>query len=250
MTPLNPMHDTPNLLEAYRSDPLIRSECNEKGLYVNFNDEDITVTMYLTDYIEQSSHYHEFSEICGALTADDTIVIFADNGGGYLSGAQMFARTLANCAAYSLCIGVDTLASAMTIIALQCDELRMEPHSSFMIHSPTWGEYPKKLHEFESSMEFSLKQTKYYMREVYKDFLTPEEIEHVISGGDLYYTADETMERFNNIQERRLAEHVGYEQENTKAYIEGLQRKLAELEDSLIPEVKPKVKPKAKPKTS
>lgn len=246
--PFQPFTDSPNLLEAYRQDPMIRERCNEKGIYVNFTEDGITLTMYLTDHIESSDHYHEFSELCAPLTSDDTIILFGDNGGGYLSGAQLITRTLDNCPAYSICVGVDTLASAMTIIALRCDELRMEPHSSFMIHAPSWGEYPKKLHELQSSAEFSLKQSKAYMEDIYKDFLTPEEIAHVIAGGDKYLTAEETMERFGNIQERRIAEHLKYEQEHIKLHIDGLKNQLKQLEAKIQPEAKPKVRSKTQPK--
>lgn len=245
MTPQQ-LNETPNLLEAYRIDPMVRERCQEKGIYANFNEGGVVLTMYLTDQIEDSSYYHEFSELCAPLTPDDTIVLFIDSPGGYLSGAQLITRTIVNCTAYCVGIVTDMAASAATIISLACDELRMEPHSSFMIHAPSWGEYPKKLHELQSSAEFSLKQSKAYMEDIYKDFLTPTEITKVIEGTDLYLTADEVMERFERIQERRMKTHLEYEQEHIKEHIEGLKNQLKQLEARVKPEEKPK--PKAKPK--
>ena len=240
-------NDVPNLLEGYRTDPSLRDRCNEKGIYVNFNEGSAVLTMYLTTQIEDSAYYHEFSELCAALTPDDTLVLFIDNGGGYLSGAQLITRTLANCQAYTVGIVTGVAASAATIVALACDELRMEPYSRFMIHAPTWGEYPKKMHELQASAEFEIPYTKQYIASVYTDFLTEDEIAYVINGGDKYYTAEETTERFTRIQERRMKEHLEHEQEYIKDHIDGLKHQLKQLEARVQPEVKPK--PRAKKTT-
>lgn len=239
-----PYTETPNLLEAYRMDHTIRDRCQEKGIYVNFTEEGIILTMYLTSGIEDSSYYHEFSELCAAMNHNDTTVIFGDSGGGYLSGAQLITRTLNNCQAYSICIITSLAASAMTIIALACDELRMEPHSHFMIHAPSWGEYPKKMHELKASAEFSLRQQEDFISDIYRDFLTPEEIVDVIKGGDVYLTADDTTARFERIKERRMKQQLEYEQEHIKEHIENLKNQLGQLEARVKPQEKPKTRAK------
>ena len=233
------LNESPNLLEAYRIDPMIREKCNDKGLYANFG-EGVTLTLYLTEGIEDSSQYHEFSETAAALTPEDTIVLMINNGGGYLSGAQMISRVLMNCPAYSIGIVVDMAASAATIVALQVDELVMEPFSYFMIHAPTWGEYPKKMHELQASAEFAIPHTKSYIASVYKDFLTDDEITHVINGGDKYLTAEEVMERFANIQERRTMASLEQQQEHIKEHIQGLEAQLNQMKSMVKPEDKPK----------
>lgn len=245
MTIPQQLNEIPNLLEAYRIDPMVREKCQEKGIYANFNEGSVVLTMYLTDQIEDSSYYHEFSELCAPLTPDDTIVLFIDSPGGYLSGAQLITRTIANCPAYCVGIVTDMAASAATIISLACDELRMEPFSYFMIHSVSFGS-GGKLHEVQASTEFTIKQSKAFIEATYKDFLTAEEIVDVIRGTDLYLTADEVTERFERIQERRMKTHLEYEQEHIKEHIEGLKNQLKQLEARVKPEEKPKPKPKQK----
>lgn len=243
------LNEIPNLLEAYRVDPMIRERCNEKGLYVNFNEQDVTLTMYLTDQIEDSSQYHEFSEMTAALTPDDTIVLFVDSPGGYLSGAQLITRALKNCPAYSIAIVTDMAASAATIISLACDELRMEPFSYFMCHAVSFGA-GGKLHEVQANTEFTLKQSKKFLEETYKDFLTDEEILDLIKGTDIYLTAEETMSRFENIQERRAMASLEQQQEHIKEHINNLKSQLSQMESMVKPEDKPKPVRKAKPKGS
>jgi ATP-dependent protease ClpP protease subunit len=219
---MNTITDAINMLEAYRNDPMIRERCNEKGLYLNFQEASVGVTLYMTDEVHDSSYYHEFSEICASLTSEDQLIIFIDNGGGYLSGAQFITRIIENSMAYTYAIVTDMAASAATIIALSVDELIMNPHSYFMIHA-------------------------IYLEAIYKDFLTDDEISEVIKGTDIYLTADEVMERFQNIQDKREAVFKEAEAEHIKDHIESLKNSLKQLE-ARLPEEKPLVKPKAKPK--
>jgi len=241
----NPMNNIPNLLEAYRSDPMIRERCNEKGLYLNFQESSVGVTLYMTDEVHDSSYYHEFSEVCASLTADDSLVIFIDNGGGYLSGAQFITRIIENSLAYTYAIVTDMAASAATIIALSVDELIMNPHSYFMIHAISFGS-GGKLNEVQAHSEFTIKQSKIYLEVIYKDFLTEEEIIDVIKGTDIYLTAEEVTERFQNIQNKREAEFREAETEHIKDHIEQLKESLKQLEARLPEE--PKLKSKAKAK--
>lgn len=238
---MNPqqLNEIPNLLEAYRVDPVVRERCNEKSLYVNFNEQDVTLTMYLTDQIEDSPQYHEFSEMAATLTPEDTVVLFIDSPGGYLSGAQLITRTLNNCPAYSIGIVTDMAASAATIISLACDEIRMEPFSYFMIHAVSFGA-GGKLHEIQANVEFTIKQSKKFLEATYKDFLTDDEIVDVIKGTDIYLTADEVMERFERIQERRTMASLEQQQEHIKEHIQGLEAQLNQMKSMVKPEDKPK----------
>lgn len=243
---MNTITDAINMLEAYRNDPMIRERCNEKGLYLNFQEASVGVTLYMTDEVHDSSYYHEFSEICASLTSEDQLIIFIDNGGGYLSGAQFITRIIENSMAYTYAIVTDMAASAATIIALSVDELIMNPHSYFMIHAISFGS-GGKLNEIKAHTEFTIKQSKIYLEAIYKDFLTDDEISEVIKGTDIYLTADEVMERFQNIQDKREAVFKEAEAEHIKDHIESLKNSLKQLE-ARLPEEKPLVKPKAKPK--
>lgn len=219
----------PNMLEAYRSDPQIRDRCNEKGLYLNFHETSVGVTLYMTDAVNDSSYYHEFSEVCASLTEADALCIFIDNGGGYISGAQFITRIVENSLAATYAIVTDMAASAATIIALSVDTLIMNPHSYFMIHAVSWGN-GGKLNEIQAHSEFTIKQSKIYLTEVYKDFLTEEEILDVIKGTDMYLTAEEVGERFKVVQDRREAISDEEKADDIKDHIEQLKAALKELE--------------------
>ena len=232
-----------NLLHAYQMDGAIRERCNEKGLYCNFTEQGIAVTLYLNDVIEDSSYYQEFTEICAVLTEEDNIALFIDSPGGYMSGGQMITRALRNTLAYSVAIVVDQAASMASILALSCDDLYMHPYSYLMIHMVSYGSGGKD-HEVAAHVEFTSKKAKEYVRDVYKDFLTEQEIEDVIRGGDIYLDDTQVMERWAFLQELKQEAYKEQEQEHLKMHIELMKKQLENLEGQVTVKEEPKVKPK------
>lgn len=245
MTPpmLLPMTNYTNYLEAYMNDPMVRELCNTKGIYVTFNATAAMVTMYMNDQVHDSSYYQEFSELCSCLTEADDLVIFTDNGGGFVSGAQFITRILDNTHAYTYCIVTDMAASAATIIALHVDELIMNEFSFFMIHAISFGS-GGKLNEVQAHTEFSIKQSKKYIEATYANFLTPEEIADVIKGTDIYLDADEVTERFEYIKLLRADEDDERYVEEVSNTIDNLYEQIKQLELTILPKTKFKTKPK------
>lgn len=242
---------TTNLLDSYSKDPTVRDRLNAKGLYVSFQDNTVLVNYYLTDIIDSSTEYIEFIEILSVLAPEDTVFVYLDNGGGYLSGAQIILAALRTTQAYTVAIVLDMAASAATIVALGCDEVQMNPHAWFMLHSVSFGASSAKLHENQAFMEFNIEHSKRFLKSCYKDFLTPLEIEELIAGRDFYFTDNEVMERFSRVQQSRQKAIEEAQEEAIKQQIEYLQGRLSELEGQLpkLPEP-PKVKTKRKPKVS
>jgi len=228
-----------NLIEAYQQDPAIRDRLNSKGLYLNFN-ETTSLTFYMTKEVLDGGEYHDFVELAMALTSNDTITILGDSPGGYLSGALMIITALNSTEAQSTCVVTDQAASAMTIIALACDDLIMTEHSHFMIHAVAFGS-GGKLHEIASHTEFTIRKSKDLLNKVYENFLTPDEIEQVIAGRDFYFDADETMLRWSYVVDARESKIKALEAEYIKEQIEQLKSNLEMLQDRLPKEeVKPK----------
>jgi ATP-dependent protease ClpP protease subunit len=230
-----------NLLEAYKSDDSIRDRMNKQGIYVTFADN-TSMSFYLTSEVEDASAYHDFVELSVLLQDDDNLNVLIDSPGGYLSGANMIITGLNSTKARTTAIVTDMAASAATIIALACDELVMTEYSHFMIHAVAFGS-GGKLHEVASHTEFTIKKSRDLITNVYKDFLTPEEIQQVIDGKDIYLDEDDTMLRWEMVLEARNATIAEREAEHIKEHIEMLKANLAMLEGKL-----PKEKPKSKAK--
>lgn len=227
-----------NLLVAYQNDPVVRERLNAKGIYVNF-DDNVSVTYYLTDEIHDSPEYHDFVEIAMVLESSDSIILMVDNGGGYVSGAQMLITAINNTEASTTAVITNIAASAATIISLACDDIVMMEHSYFMVHAVSFGSVGK-LHEIAAHTEFAIERSKVFIQSVYEHFLTPEEIEAVIAGKDMYFSAEETMIRWGYVQDAREAKIKEFETERIKEHIEHLEANLKMLQDKLPkPEEKP-----------
>jgi ATP-dependent protease ClpP protease subunit len=226
---------------------MVRERLNSKGLYLNVKDN-ISLTYYLTSEILDSSEYHDFVELAINLSSEDSITLLIDSPGGYLSGAQMIITGLNSSEAQSMAVVIDMAASAATIIALACDDIMMTEYSHFMIHAVAFGS-GGKLHEVASHTEFTLRKSKELIASVYKDFLTPDEIQQVIDGKDMYFDDEETMLRWSYVIDYREAEIAKTQQEHLEAHIGSLEKQLEAMK-SQLPQDTPKVKPKAKPKAS
>lgn len=146
---------------------------------------------------EISSDPSEFIDFLRALNDakdDDEVDIHLNCCGGDLTTTKQIIDTIINCPARVKISVEGDCASAATMIALTADELEVSPHSSFMIHC--WSSLVGgKWQELKSLYEFDKIQTTAFFKEIYKGFLTDEEIERCLNGEDFYFSADEITKR-------------------------------------------------------
>lgn len=241
MTVPQPYMEASNLLEAYRTDMATRDRCNAKGIYITYGDSSTSLTLYLTEAIEGSTQYIEFTELAVSLSSNDTIVVVIDSPGGYLSGAQMIITGLHSTEAATTAVVTDQAASAATIIALACDDLMMREHSSFMCHAAAWGQ-GGKYHEIASATEHNLKQVRKMLEQTYKYFMSEEEIERMLRGEDFYFDDEETMLRWSYVEEAREIEVKKHETALLEEQIAILEGQLESMRSFLPKEEKAKPK--------
>lgn len=152
------------------------------------------VTVFLNDEIHEPGAYNE---LCYTLenTAADSVRLYINNGGGQLDATLSISASMKRCGCEITGVLSGTIASAATMIALQCDKLEVAEHTAFMIHSASGGTSGKS-HETKTYMEFNDKNLKEVFNTVYKGFLTESEIRKVLDGKDMWMGKDEVVERF------------------------------------------------------
>lgn len=137
-----------------------------------------------------------FRAIRDARPTDEVVLHINCYGGECSTAFQIIDNLRATQATVTVSIE-GNCCSAATMIALAGDQWDIMPHSYFMIHAYSkinWG----KRNEINASNDFDKKWLDDSFREIYKGFLTPEEIEQCLEGKDFYFTANETIERLNN----------------------------------------------------
>ena len=163
--------------------------------------KDKIVTVFLNDEIYEPGAYNE---LCYTLenTVADSVRMYMNNGGGQLDSMLSIIASMERCGCEITGVLSGTVASAATMIALQCDKLEVADHTSFMIHSASGGT-GGKLHETKAYMEFNDKNVRNILHDMYKDFLTEPEIKRVLDGKDMWMGKDEVLERFARMKDAK-----------------------------------------------
>jgi len=97
-----------------------------------------TVTAYLNDQIDVPAAYNELIHTLENTEAK-TVVLKINNGGGALDSFLSIREAIKRSNATVIADLSGTVASAATMIALSCDEIRVADHTSWMSHFYSGG---------------------------------------------------------------------------------------------------------------
>lgn len=169
----------------------------------NVPDENKYSTKHLIHTIEKSikTHYISIDEqfvepkqyrkvlkLLRECSIEDTVVFDINTEGGDLAAAIQLINEIQLCKAK--CIArISNAYSAGSILALSCDEILTMPFATFMIHTVTWSGWNE---DEEMPKYFIEKWTRSVLFEIYRNFLTEEEIEDIqLKNREIWLTKDE-----------------------------------------------------------
>ena len=183
------------------------------------------IDFYLPRVIQDLNEFIDFLRAVRNAKADDTVAIHINCYGGDVDVAfniiDVLNATEANTVAYveGLC------ASAATMIMLAAKQVEITEHAHLMIHawsSCSIGKWNEQLAEFEFSKDWFQRK----FRNIYKNFLTEDEIDQVLAGTDMYLDAEDTVKRINKARERDIQRQEIVESIAAK-YQEAINKELA-----------------------
>lgn len=149
---------------------------------------------YVTDEIGEPSLYNELCFKLKTASAAEVFTLHINTPGGIIDSAVMLIDAIKSSKAKVVADISGTVASAGTIIALACDDVRVADHTSFMIHNYSGGMVGKG-HEMKARQEFVDASLNASFRVFYSNFLTEDEMEDVIDGKDMWMGKDEVLAR-------------------------------------------------------
>ena len=147
---------------------------------------------------EDISSPFDYNELCYALetaTADDTIRLYINTPGGVIDSATMIVDAIKNTPATVIGYLSGGVFSAGTMISLNCDDLVIAPHCSFMVHTFSTN-ISGKGSDIASFTKHADKGIKTLVTETYSGFLTKAEMTKVLKGEELWFDAEETRTRW------------------------------------------------------
>ena len=160
---------------------------------------------YLSGEIEEASEYTEWFDTIRNARSTDTIKIYINSGGGDLYTALQFLRVMSETDAHVITSVEGACMSAATMIFLHGDEFEVTPHSLFMFHNYSAGVFGKGGEMFDQ-LQFERAWSENFLSEVYKDFLTPEEIQSMLHNKDIWMTSEQVMARIELLLAKTAAQ--------------------------------------------
>ena len=149
---------------------------------------------YLTGEIGPADEYIEWFDAIRHASDTDAIKIYVNSYGGDLFTAIQFLRVLSDTPATVVCSVEGACMSAATMIFLSADHFEVTPHSIFMFHNYSGGTIGKG-GEMIDQLQHERKWSERLMREIYKDFMSDEEIKSMLDNKDIWMDGEEVVKR-------------------------------------------------------
>ncbi len=152
------------------------------------------IKAYIDETVKEAKYYRQLIQVIDTLGEGDIVQLSINTYGGHLDGAIALINAMQNTDAtvHSTIDGV--AASAGSLIALASPSVSVSPYASMMIHAATFGAYGKQS-DVISHASFVDKQVKDLMHNIYKDFLTADELSEVLMGKEMWFNSEEIIQR-------------------------------------------------------
>jgi ATP-dependent protease ClpP protease subunit len=149
---------------------------------------------YLVGRIGPAEEYLDWFETIRQAGENDVVKIHINSIGGDLFTAIQFLRALNDCRGSVITSVEGACMSAATLVYLCADSFEVSPHSMFMFHNYSSGCFGKGGEMFDQITHEKAWAEK-IMRQEYRHFLKPKEIDKVLDGKDLWMDGEEVSKR-------------------------------------------------------
>lgn len=136
--------------------------------------------------IEDISQFEQLMDVCEAAHEDEVVILNVLCRGGCLDTTIAVYNSLRMTEATVYTVNKAVAASAGSMLLLAGDVIGVMPHAYTMIHAPAYGMYPDRSPEVKTKVEFTDDSIKSFYEDVYKGFLTDEELSDVLKGTPIY----------------------------------------------------------------
>lgn len=186
---------------------------------------------YLSGEIESAENYIQWFDTIRHAGETDVIKIYLNSPGGDVFTAVQFMRVLQETDANIVMSVEGICASAATMIMLCGNTFEISDHTMFMFHNYSGGTFGKG-GEMLDQLKHERKWSEKLLRDVYKDFLTNDEVTSLLENKDIWMDAMEVGERLKAKQAKIEADNVAKEEEK--------------LQENIVEEKKPRFRSRRK----
>jgi len=192
-------------------------------------------TVYLDEDIEEPRYYRDACEAISSANEEDIVRLIINTNGGYVDSASILRQSILESQADVIAELHGKTHSAGSMIALACNYVEVKPAASMMIHQASFGVAGASNTVYDH-VDFSRKYLNKLIKEIYEDFLTPDEIKNVLTGTEMWLDAEDIGAR---LEAKYLKQKETFEKQ---------QKELEEKMQEVLPEVVEKQQTKKTPR--
>lgn len=152
---------------------------------------------YIIDDIEDPEKYLELIQTLKSAEPQDTIFIYLNTNGGSLNTTIQILSAMNSSQAKVVTCLEGQVCSAGTFIFLKGDTKIINPHGTFMIHSYSQTSSGKG-NEIVSHIKYMSEYFNKLAIDIYKGFLTEDEVMRVVDGNDMWMDSHEVAKRLES----------------------------------------------------
>lgn len=180
--------------------PMFKDQCEVSQTSSTYNAFDI----YLDEDIKDPTYYRQAFQVLRSCQRGDLVRIFISSPGGNLNSALIFKNCIEQCEGDVVAIIEAEAFSAASLIALSCPGIEVKPYATMMLHSASFGS-GGSVQNVRDHVEFTGRHAESLMEEIYKDFITEDELLDLKKGRELWFDYKQIGERLDVMFEARQA---------------------------------------------
>lgn len=188
---------------------------------------------YLDESVSSPQDYHELFELLNVASENDCVRIIISNFGGSLVTCLAIVNAIRSSKAMTVGVLASVAYSAGGVIWLACEGQEVQQHVGFMGHDGQGSSFGS-LYQQKQSIEHEMVMLRSLYEDIYKHFLTPEEIEVLLKNGDLWLNEQEIVTRLGKRQELYEAEDAANLAEQQKQLTEIFDEEEPVLPDTIL----------------
>lgn len=162
-------------------------------------------TVHFSQEFDHPSYYDEVVSLLLGAEESDNVIFVINNFGGRVDSLNSVLNSLSVTKATVTGFLVGQACSCASVLFLACHNWMVGDNTTLMIHEQSFF-IGGKASETKKQYDHYQAQNNRFIREVYKDFLTPEEIESCLRGEDYYFEDFEIRERLSLREQKRMEE--------------------------------------------
>lgn len=181
------------MVDGYEQGPL--------GFFVKVNQQHLFMVSLDEPFLEPK-HYRNVVAMMLEAKEEDTVMFLINSPGGLMDGLLTLLDAIKQTDATTVAVLVGQVSSAASMLALHCDEVEVSDNSTMLCHNISYGTGGKGA-DVLSHVKHVSKTSDKLLRSTYKDFLSTQEIDDMISGKEIYLDADEIQDRLDAREDSR-----------------------------------------------